>query len=74
MKYDDYDGSGSAAMLGECLQSSTGFSKEQVGQTFCHGTYDGFYAFKKERVGGGGSLMNHFADWAGMERHQFSGF
>ena len=45
-----------------------------VGQTFCHGTYDRVYASKEERVGGGGSLINYFADWAGMERDQFSEF
>ena len=48
---------------------SLGLSKEEVGKVFRHGTYDGVYAMKEERVAGGGSLslMEHFARWCDVD-------
>ena len=75
MKAEEYSGRGSAKMVGNTLMSSLGLSKEEVGDKFKHGTYDGVYATAQERVQGGGSLslIYHFADWCELPRNQFSG-
>ena len=75
MKEEEYDSEGSAAMVGEVLMASLGLTKEEVADKFRHGTYDGVYASKDERVAGGGSLnlMDHFADWCDRPRSFFTG-
>jgi hypothetical protein len=75
MKVEEYSGKGSAEMIGKTLMASLGLSKEQVGEKFRHGTYDGVYALSEERVAGGGSLnlMLHFADWCKLPHEYFSG-
>ena len=75
MKGEEYCGQGTAEMVGKILMASLGLTREEVGQKFKHGTYDGVYASPEERVAGGGSLslMNHFADWCGLPKKEFSG-
>ena len=75
MKADEYDGRGSAEMVGKVLMNSLGLTKEEVGEKFRHGTYDGVYASTDERVAGGGSLslMHHYANWCGLPEELFTG-
>ena len=75
MKYEEYDGKGSAKMVGKVLMNSLGLTKQEVGEKFRHGTYDGVYASADERVAGGGclSLMHHFANWCELPEQNFSG-
>ena len=75
MKFEEYDGKGSAKMVGEVLMKSLGLTKQEVGEKFRHGTYDGVYASAGERVAGGGclSLMHHFANWCELPEENFSG-
>ena len=75
MKVEEYDGRGSAEMVGNVLMKSLGLTREEVGKIFRHGIYDGVYASTDERVAGGGSLslMHHFADWCQLPEHYFSG-
>lgn len=65
MKEDEYDGKGSAKMVGEALMGSLDMPKSKVKTTYNAGSYDGVFAPKAERVEGGGSLnlMEWFGRW-----------
>ena len=52
MKDSEYDGPGSAEMVGKVLMASLNLSKQEVAQKFRHATYDGVYATRDERVSG----------------------
>ena len=75
MCVNEYDGRGSARMLGDVLMNSLNLTKDEVASKFKHGTYDGVYASKQERIAGGGclSLIEHFAEWCGVGKEHFTG-
>ena len=75
MTSSDYDGEGSAAMVGNDLMKSLGLTREEVAKVFVHAAYDGVYSLTSERVRGGGSLnlVNHFAEWCGLEEGDITG-
>ena len=56
MSEDEYDGEGTAVMIVRVLEETLGYDRFGLAQVLVHFVYDGVFANKEERVGGGGSL------------------
>ena len=69
MNQKEYDGPGTASMVGKVLIDTMNFTKDALSAKCKHFVYDGVYATSEERKGnrGGLSLKKHFADYLGRD-------
>ena len=75
MKPGEYDSEGTARAVVKELMATLGISRAQLAIILLHFAYDGVYATKEERVGGGGSLnlVKFVAAELGLQAGEISG-